>query len=439
MTLPALYAAHIKHLDAAYQVALETSGFDAVLVHAGRLERKSSFDDQDWPFRAVPTFEHWADIEWPDSAIVVRQGAAPVLVAHANLSFWEKPKAPDWDLLKAGLHVETITTFEGLKPHCTSGKVAFIGHSQAAAADLGISPEAFNPIALVEALEAIRTTKTPYEVQCLFEASERAAHGHRCVAQGFMAGIRSELDLHLTYLMASQQDDAQCPYKNIVALGASGSVLHHVTYGDSPEAQSLLIDAGARSRGYASDVTRTHVGPQRDEAAERFADLIAGMETLKTEVIAKIVPGEPYEAMHDYAHDLLGGLLVQSGLAKVSAEACTQSGLTRVLFPHGLGHSLGIQVHDVGMRKTDPRTDNRYLRNTSTIAEGQVFTIEPGLYFIESLLAEAKAGAHADALDWDLVDQLRPFGGIRLEDNILVLADGVRNLTAEAFAKTEAE
>ncbi len=439
MTLHALYAAHIQHLDTAYQIALEGTGFDAVLVHSGRLERKSAFDDQDWPFRAVPAFEHWADIEWPDSAIVVRRGAPPLLVAHANQSFWEKPKTPDWDLLKAGLQVEQITKFEALKAHSSSGKVAFIGHNQAAAQSLDISSEHFNPPALIEALDEIRTKKTPYEVQCLFEASERAAHGHRCVTQGFMAGIRSELDLHLTFLMASQQDDAQSPYKNIVALGASGSVLHHVTYGEDLQAKSLLIDAGARTRGYASDITRTHVGPQRDEAADRFAGLVAGMETLKAAVIAKVVPGEPYEALHDYAHELVGALLAQSGLAKVSSEACVQTGLTRVLFPHGLGHSLGIQVHDVGMRKTDPRPENRFLRNTSTIAEGQVFTVEPGLYFIDNLLAQAKAGAHADALDWDLVDQMRPFGGIRIEDNVLVLAKGVRNLTEEAFAKTEAE
>lgn len=94
-------------------------------------------------------------------------------------------------------------------------------------------------------------------------------------------------------------------------------------------------------------------------------------------------------------------------------------------------------MHDVGCRLTEPRPENKFLRNTRTIAPGQVFTIEPGLYFIDALLAEARAGAHADSLDWALVDALRPFGGIRVEDNVVVLPEGsaenVRNLTREAF------
>ena len=94
-------------------------------------------------------------------------------------------------------------------------------------------------------------------------------------------------------------------------------------------------------------------------------------------------------------------------------------------------------MHDVGMRKTEPRADNPYLRNTSAIEVGQVFTIEPGLYFIDGLLEGARQGPHRDALDWALVDRLRPFGGIRIEDNALVTADGPRNLTREAFARVD--
>jgi len=439
MSLQALFADHIQHLTAGYARALQAGRFDGVIVHAGRLERKSPFDDQDWPFRAVPAFEHWAPVMWPDSAVLMRLGQPPKLLAHRNLSFWEKPAEPDFELLGAAFEVVEVNSFDAIKEHLGDGRLAFIGHSPDPALQLGLPEESYNPSSLIEAVHELRTRKTAYEVQCLYEASVRAAQGHQSVGQAFMAGVRNELDLHLTYLMATEQDDAECPYKNIVALGTSGAVLHHITYGEAQSAESLLIDAGARARGYASDITRTHVSPAQAEPVRRFADLVAQMDRLQLSIIDRVEVGQPYEMLHDAAHQLLGELLVNVGLAKVSAEACVQTGLTRLLFPHGLGHSLGIQVHDVGMRRTEPRADNRFLRNTSVIEEGQVFTVEPGLYFIDHLLNEAKVGAHADTLDWDLVDELRPFGGIRIEDNVLVKGRGVRNLTREAFAQVEAE
>ena len=100
-----------------------------------------------------------------------------------------------------------------------------------------------------------------------------------------------------------------------------------------------------------------------------------------------------------------------------------------------LGHSLGIQVHDVGMRLRPPRADNPFLRNTSVIEAGQVFTIEPGCYFIDGLLAPLRGDQRAALLDWTTVDALRPFGGVRLEDDVVVTAGGMRNLTREVWGE----
>lgn len=438
--LAALYRQHVKHLTEGYHEVLERVGYDAVVVHAGRLAAKSSFDDQDWPFRAVPAFEHWADVAWPDSAVVVRRGAAPALFALRSTSFWERPREPDFERLRAGIEVHEVTDAAKIGAAVKgAGKVAFIGHDPGHAAALDLAGAEFSPAALIDRLHALRTKKTAYEIACLEEASLRAARGHASVAAAFEAGVRNELDLHLTYLMATEQDDADCPYKNIVALGASAAVLHHIDYRDAPEAKSLLVDAGARVRGYGSDITRTTAAPDDDHATVRFAELVDRMDALQQSVIGQIVVGQPYEALHDQAHVELGQLIVDFGLAKISAEACVQTGLTRVLFPHGLGHGLGVQVHDVGMRKTEPRADNPFLRNTSVIEPGQVFTVEPGLYFIDHLLAEARAGAHADSLDWGLVEALAPYGGVRIEDDVVVQAKGVKNLTREAFAALERE
>ena len=84
------------------------------------------------------------------------------------------------------------------------------------------------------------------------------------------------------------------------------------------------------------------------------------------------------------------------------------------------------------MKPRPPRAENKYLRNTSTIEVGQVFTIEPGLYVIDALLAPLQADDRARLVEWKLIDELRPFGGIRIEDNVLVTASGIRNLTRDA-------
>ena len=264
----------------------------------------------------------------------------------------------------------------------------------------------------------------------------------------FVGGTESELALHLRYLAATAQDDPETPYKNIVALGANASTLHHVSYvkraraSGSSEPESLLLDAGAAYQGYCSDITRTWVRGSGATAAA-FGALVQGVEALQQRLCAAVTLGAPYEALHDESHRQVAAVLREVGVAKashVSVEEIVESGISRAFFPHGLGHSLGLQCHDVGCADTKPRADNPFLRNTSRIAEGQVFTIEPGIYFIEGLLAPLREGPHAAAIDWDLVGALAQLGGVRIEDDLVVVAGDsasaipsarARNLTRE--------
>src|SRR5262249_14030624 len=133
------------------------------------------------------------------------------------------------------------------------GKVAVITR------DPGTSPPGtVNPPDLIAALDLLRTKKTAYEIECLAEASPRAVRGHRRAAELFQTHTPSELDLHLAYLAASEQDDLWAPYKGIVALGAHAAVLHFVAYTRErvSGATPLLVDAGARGQAYAGDSTR---------------------------------------------------------------------------------------------------------------------------------------------------------------------------------------
>ena len=162
-----------------------------------------------------------------------------------------------------------------------------------------------------------------------------------------------------------------------------------------------------------------------------FAALVAQVEALQQKLCGEARPGREYESLHDEAHQLVAEALRTVGVAKVSAAELVSSGLTRAFFPHGLGHSLGLVCHDVGCALKAPRAENAWLRNTSVIAERQTFTIEPGVYFIDALLAPFRAGPHASGIDWALCDELAKFGGVRIEDDVVVGARGVRNLTRE--------
>jgi Xaa-Pro dipeptidase len=253
--------------------------------------------------------------------------------------------------------------------------------------------------------------------------------------RAFRDGDRSELELHLLYLAATGQDDPETPYKNIVALGENGATLHHVSYGrrrSARTAQSLLVDAGATYQGYCSDITRTWVKGS-GAAREAFGQLIAEVEAMQQRLCAMVKIGESYQLLHEEAHRQVGEILRSVGIAKMSAEEIVSAAVSKTFFPHGLGHSLGLQCHDVGCALVKPKVDNPWLVGTSTILETQVFTVEPGIYFIRGLLDELRAAPHGGKIDWPLVDALAELGGVRIEDDLVVTggASVTRNITRE--------
>lgn len=430
MTLAATYPDHLAALQRGAEAALAAHGFDALVLCSGTAAPRSRFDDQNWPLLPTPAFAHWCPLLEPDAFLVIVPGARPRLVRTIVDDYWETTAPPE------SSHFWPCFDLVEVRPG-GAGDALPPGTRAVLTRDPDAAPAGtVNPPALIAALDLLRTRKTAYEIECLAEASRRAARGHKKVAELFGGATPSELELHLAYLLASEQDDLWAPYKGIVAIGPHAAVLHHVAYSRERVAgdTSLLVDAGAKYLGYGSDVTRTHV--RGDGAgAQRFAALVARMEALQQDVIRRIAPGLPYEDLHDATHRLLADVLLELGLARGSADELVARGVTRALFPHGLGHSLGVTVHDVGMKPQPPRADNPFLRNTSTIEPGQVFTIEPGLYLIDALLAPLEADDRHALLDWAALAELRPFGGIRIEDNVVVEPRGTRNLTREAFAE----
>ena len=227
------------------------------------------------------------------------------------------------------------------------------------------------------------------------------------------------------------------PYSNIVALNEHGSVLHYTDLDRHrpDEFRSFLIDAGASVHGYASDITRTY-----SNGDQQFQDLIDRMDVLQRDLVSRVQAGVDYRELHLTNHRLLAEVLVETGLANGDPETLLSAGVTAAFFPHGLGHLIGVQVHDVGgfMESEsggtiDPPSGHPFLRLTRVLKENMVVTIEPGLYVIDMLLENLRGTPAENLVDWKTVNWLRPFGGIRIEDEVRVLNDGQENMTRDAY------
>ena len=155
-----------------------------------------------------------------------------------------------------------------------------------------------------------------------------------------------------------------------------------------------MIDAGAEFKGYAADITRTYSASATDD----FAALIASMDALQQRICAEVKPGVDFVVLHAFTQRQLAAVLCEHKLVTCSADEAVATGITRGFLPHGLGHLLGLQVHDAGGhladttgKKREPPAQDPYLRLTRTLQPGVVVTIEPGIYFIPTLL-RATAG-----------------------------------------------
>ncbi len=434
--LPSLYASHLAEIAARSARALEVGGFERLVVASGT-PHTQFLDDLHYPFRVNPHFKAWLPLtRVPSSWIVFAPGARPQLIYLQPRDYWHVvPEQP------AGYWVEhfdvsivrTPEAARALLP-AQSGHCAIIGEANSAIGDFVPN----NPRAVLEYLHYHRAFKTPYEIAMMRVASKIGARAHVAARQAFERG-ESEFGIHIAYCAAAGQSDNELPYANIIALNEHGAVLHYTELHRNAPARSdsFLIDAGADFHGYASDITRSHAGSHAPE----FQALIDAVDAVQQALCLKVRAGQDYAALHLEAHRLLAAILREQGFIRCSAESAVEQGISAVFFPHGLGHGIGLQVHEVsGLARSEtggeiPRPEGHpYLRLTRTLAPGMVTTIEPGIYFIDMLLDELRDKPAARDVDFDRVARFRHFGGVRIEDDVAVTTGDPENLTRDAFA-----
>lgn len=432
-----LYPAHLDVLMARSEAALDRGGFDHLVVAAGT-PRYRFQDDMPDPFAVNPHFKHWLPVtKAPGSWLVHTPGERPRLVFLQPRDYWHVvPDAP------AGYWVDSfdiviVREAAEARAHLPKNvaRCAILAEDNAALD--GFAPN--NPRPVLDYLHYHRAFKTPYELAMMRVASKIGARAHVAAEGAFRAG-KSEFDIHMAYLAAARLTENELPYGNIIGLNEHGAVLHYMDLDRAPPAhpRSLLIDAGAAFHGYAADITRTHAAAGADE----FQALVDAVDSAQQDFCARVRDGQDYAQLHLHAHLVLAGILRKQGFLRMTAEAAVETGVSAVFFPHGLGHGIGLQVHDVAGFAANDRGDtiekppgHPFLRLTRTLAPGMVVTIEPGLYFIDLLLAELERKPAARDVDWARVDAFRRYGGVRIEDDVACTDGEPENLTRDAFAR----
>lgn len=438
-SLDQLYAAHLATHMRRTDRSLSASGFDALVVYAGRPPLQF-LDDQDYPYKVNPQFKAWVPVvDNPRSLLVYTPGARPTVLFYQPNDYWHKPaKLPTAPWTESVNLIAMENDSKAADHWVKLGRVAFLGPAGSVP---DADPACINPQALLALLDYERAVKTPYELACLRKASELGARGHAAALGAFQRG-GSEYDAHMSYLAACQQREEEMPYNNIIAYNENAAVLHyqHLERTAPSSLRSFLIDAGAQYRGYAADITRSYA-----RHSGRFAELVKATDKAQLMLCGEIVAGRDYRDVHLSAHRILGEVMHNVGLTKISGQAAVEAGVTGVFFPHGIGHLLGLQVHDVGGVMGDPKGNERerpkghpYLRLTRMLEPGVVVTVEPGIYFIDLLLGAAHADERRAHIDWAVVEELQPYGGVRIEDNVAATATKPENMTRDAFARVAA-
>jgi Xaa-Pro dipeptidase len=446
------FSEHLAVVSDRWEQALAFSGYDAAIVTAGT-SRNYFLDDQSPPHRVNPHFLQWCPSELTEgSALLISPGKRSTLYFLQPNDYWHQPpELPESAAhYQVEVHADAATLLSAVESAAlaSGNHIAYVGEAGPSEGEKFL-PQDVNPSLLLNHLHFDRAVKTPFELSCMRQATAKAVAGHLAARDAFRQG-KSEFHINLDYLAASEQLAAELPYSSIVALNEHAGVLHYQHYDRLPPAElhSFLIDAGGNHQGYAADITRTYAR----ESEGQFASLIKLLDAAQRELIDDMVPGGAYLDLHVNMHRRLAGILELAGLVTCSADAAFEAGITESFLPHGLGHLIGLQTHDVGGQQSgseggvSPPPDNyAALRLTRDLEAGMPVTIEPGLYFIPQLLSAARTGANRKLINWPTVDALIPYGGIRIEDNVVLCLPGdhqgedqavVENLTRDAFALT---
>lgn len=420
-----------------------------IILLPGNRDSPMNYRDNTYPFRQDSNFLYFAGLDHPDLVLIIDvanghsilfgddydihmivwTGKVPTLQEMADKAGIDEVR-PKRDL--SGF-IQKQPEIHYLPPYRDERIIRISNWLQKSIQSIlpGASDE------LIRAVIALRSIKTEQEIIYMEEALRVTYSMHTTIMKTCRPGV-TEAQVNAQLRHISHAEDCRPGYPCIVT--NRGHILHNHTYTNTlKEGDLLLIDAGSDNIfHYAADITRTiPVSPTLDEQQKIIYEIV--LEALNSS-IEKIKPGIPYRDIHFHAAKVISNRMIELGLMRGNAEEAVMSGAHALFFPHGLGHMIGLDVHDmedlgedlVGYDERIQRSNQfgtRSLRLGRSLEAGFVLTVEPGIYFIPDLIdlwqSEKK---FSDFINYDEVNKFRNFTGIRLEDNILVTETGRRVL-----------
>ena len=405
---------------------MQAAGEGAILILPAAAERIRSRDTH-YPYRQDSDFWYLTGCVEPDAVLVLVPGRK-----HGESILFCRERDPEregWDGPRLGpegavevLGVDDaypVSDIDDILPGLLEGRrrvhyhlgrdaefdlklIGWLNRVRAQVRQGAQPPQEF--LELGHLLDEQRLFKSAEEVKLMQRAADISVQAHRAAMRAARPGVH-EYELQAEVERVFRMHDAQPAYASIVGAGANACILHYRdNRAKSRDGELVLVDAGAEYRGYAADITRTFpVGGRFSKEQRSLHDLVCAAQAA---ALAQARPGVAYEAGHEAAVATLAEGLLSLGLLKGTLETVVTRGDYKRFYRHKTGHWLGLDVHDVGEYRIDG--ESRLLE------AGMVFTIEPGLYI---------------PVDADVPAKWRGIG-IRIEDDVLITADGHRVLTA---------
>ena len=404
---------------------------EVVLIGAGDLIPIPGRGDLTYPYRAHSEYFYLTDRERPGG-----------ILAFDPQSGWVEFVAPvtALELLWTGADGRAEGVPEGTEPvsHLApwleerrGRPIANLGVGVA-----GVSADSTLGDDLRYVLNHVRRQKDEIELSRMRAAERATAAGFAEVAP-LLEPRRTEREVQIALEAAFLTNGADSlAFWTIVGGGPNSGVLHSAPTGRPfGDGELILIDAGGEYRGYASDITRTY--PASGSFSPEQSELHAIVRAAGAAALARCRSGVEWKEVHRTAALVIGEGLVAFGLLRGDPGTLFEDGAVTLFFPHGIGHMVGLGIRDAGevlrnRQSEEPEPGFPPIRVDLPLLPGHTFTVEPGIYFVPAILRDpAHRKRHGGAVDWDRVDRMLDFGGIRVEENVLITEHGCEVLTAD--------
>ncbi|KAI8372777.1 peptidase M24, structural domain-containing protein [Radiomyces spectabilis] len=413
---------------------------EGVIYLNGQVLHERDDTDVEYPFRQESNFFYVTGVPEPDFHVVIDLATQQVELYAPNIN----PDHVMWmgmpdslETLRAKYDIDEAFYVDKLNERLSKASTVYtlpiadrklLEESKASVADADKNKALYT--AFVEA----RCVKADWEVEVIRQANKISSDAHVKLMQTVKQGM-NEQELYALFLYESVRHGALFQsYYPIVGVGMNAATLHYnKNNAVMKEATDMvLVDAGAEYRCYASDITRAFpVGGKFSEEAKVIYSIVLDMQKA---CLAKCKAGVAWEDIHNTATEVACDGLLKAGILVGSKQDILANHVVAAFFPHGVGHMLGLDVHDVGgYPEGVERIDApgiRNLRMRRTLAKGHVVTVEPGVYFCDFLIDPVlKAAETGKYINQDMLNKYKSVGGVRIEDNILITEDGHINLT----------